>query len=181
MLHRDGPEEQGLVFAAKIPTWGILRLRTNCLFPQVSLSLHRLILYLLPPCRLLAQGRRKGKNSSQDTPYISAFKGEVLRRDGYRCCERKQTKDSANVNTRPRECLDVPGDPLHHRSPLPGRPSQSRLAPTPFLGYFATYGHGEPRKTQLGSIPHQEMEHRESFLSNEAKYIYAAIENFGYA
>ena len=64
LLPRDCPEEQGLVFAANIPTWGILRVRTNRLFPQVSLSLHRLTRHALPPCHLVAYKRQKGKNSS---------------------------------------------------------------------------------------------------------------------
>lgn len=51
--------------------------------------------------------------------------------------------------------------------PFPLSPARSfftiSLGAAPFLGDFASYGHGEPRKTQLGSIPRQEMEHRESF------------------
>ncbi len=60
-LPRDCPEEQDPVFAANIPTWGILQVRTNRLFPRVSLSLHRLTRHALPPCHLVAHKRRKGK------------------------------------------------------------------------------------------------------------------------
>ena len=35
LLHRECPEEKAW-FSPKIPMWGILRVRTNCLFPQVS-------------------------------------------------------------------------------------------------------------------------------------------------
>lgn len=52
------------ISSANIPTWGILRVRTNHLFPQISLSLHRLTRHALPPCHLLANKGRKVKNSS---------------------------------------------------------------------------------------------------------------------
>jgi hypothetical protein len=72
-----------LVFAFKFPQWGILRLRTNPLFPQVSLPLHRLTGLAQPSETVCGRKRQKARNSSQGAPYILVLKGGILRRVGY--------------------------------------------------------------------------------------------------
>ena len=67
--HQDRPEDLAPGFCLKFPRWGILRLRTNLIFPQVSRTLHRLTRHALPPERIL----------TQPAPYISDLKGIVLR------------------------------------------------------------------------------------------------------
>ena len=69
LLHRDCPEDFAPGFCFKFPRWGILRRRTNLIFPQVSRTLHRLTRHALPPERIL----------TQPAPYLSALKGFVLR------------------------------------------------------------------------------------------------------
>ncbi len=55
LLHRDCPEDFAPGFCFKFPRWGILRRRTNLIFPQVSRTLHRLTRHALPPERILTQ------------------------------------------------------------------------------------------------------------------------------
>ncbi len=69
LLHRDCPEDFAPGFCFKFPRWGILRLRTNLIFPQVSRILHRLTRNTPLPKRIWAQ----------PAPYISDLKGIVSR------------------------------------------------------------------------------------------------------
>lgn len=104
LLQRDSPEEKAWFSPQIFPQWGILRCRTNHIFPQVSRSLHRLTRHALPPVKMLTQEKGGGNifcaywTASLSAPYISALKGRVLRSVQIKVLEKVQVDYGLSFN-----------------------------------------------------------------------------------